>query len=1274
MSHEDARPTIDSLLAHRAWVRGIARALVADESRVDDVEQETWLVAMDRPPRGVGAVRAWLRRVVRSRAVDAHRSASRRAAREQATARPEGLPATADLVAKAEIQRDVAAAVCALAEPYRTTILLRHFEELEPREIAARLGVPVETVRTRIKRGHERLREVLDEEYGDRRKWALVLLPLTKPRRPISIGAATGGALVMAGKAKAVAVVVAVAALTAGVWWTAETETRAPVEVASTNVVPESSTVRIDSKAATATPDAADEVAAGVSVGVDVVDTAARPVLGARVEFSRDPAYRVTAASGFWLLALGSSADSASPAHAAATSADGAADVSGVGPGEWRLCVSAAGFALHEERMSIAAVPARHRVVLRPAYALVGRVLRADGSPAGGADVFAGTRHAKSDAAGRYRLDSLAAGVHSVRAGDVGGVVQEIAQVSVPEISELDLRLRGGCSFRGRVLDDATGDPIAGAHVVLGATVYADLPRMLGYGAQAVTGADGGFAWDDLPSGVPHLLWALADGYAPCRSGLALAPPNVHLAPGLGTVVEVRMRRGAAVRGRVLDPDGAPVAGALVDVLSRAGANEIANSDVVATGADGGFRILAMTGTAMVRARAAGARQRDFPAEYWIAIRSGQIPASCRVIVDAKREAAIDVVVVPDARSVSRGVLAGTVRREDELPADGVLLELVPAKWDEDSTRAVESGPKGAFRFEGLTSRSYVLRASAAGCAVVRVEPLLIPDAGVLEGVEVVLPREMTITGRVVDESGAPVAGAELTVAPSRWSGERGSAVAVSGRDGSFVVGRLARGDPFVTARASGFASSGRTIAAGSGDVTIRLERARTISGTVVDASTEAPVAGVPLYAEFSVYQEGSALYREVVSDAAGRFVIADLEPETYRLCVGTRTRWPWGVGEFLVTSVDGVRAGAEDVRVPMTRGLAIAGRVLDDAGRPAGGGVIDAILVSRERTRQDESARRARIRSDGTFRLSGLPPGVYDLAVGDDGGDPGQVRIEGVQAGTSDVVVTARTGQCIEGRLLLEDGSPLPQGPGSVQVRWKNEAGGLSWRELGVMWSADGSFRTVALEPGRLYDVVVTSIPGRLGAAVRGVKPGTTDLVVTVKDGGRITGRVVDASGAPVPAGVHVGAHSRASGSWPAEPGGYSFAETAADGTFTLPGLADTDYQLEAGGDPSEFIQTELGKPLQPGSEGVEIRVERGVTIAGRLADAKGVALKGGYVEVRGEDSHEGASVDNQGRFAVHGLRPGAYRLYTRVGQRNLDLGDVQAPAEGLVLTVLDE
>jgi protocatechuate 3,4-dioxygenase beta subunit len=1014
-------------------------------------------------------------------------------------------------------------------------------------------------------------------------------------------------------------------------------------------------------------------------VTVDVVDTAGRAVAGARVGLARVPS-GAPAADYYdkWLDLLAPAPGV--PSKTADTSAAGRADLAGVAAGEWQLRVTAAHHADHAETLAVAAEPSSRRVVLRDACVLAGTVTRADGSPAAGVTVAVGpsfitTQRATADASGRYRFDALPAGKYDVRVAS-GLLAQDVASVSLPDVDRLDLRLRGGCMFAGRVVDDVTGTPIAGASLRLMAYSLEDIPVFRVFVARAVSGDDGTFVMNDLPRGALNTLAATCAGYAANQRVLETAAPQMHLAPGYVPSVEVRMRRGGVVEGRVTFDDATPAAGLTVEVLTRTGGAAIDVSERGVTDADGRYRVCAACGRALVRVVTLGMLQRDLPDDPYTALRNDQIPPGCAANVDEKTVAVVDLVVLRRRAGPPTGAVAGTVRREDGASPAGVRLELTSweAAHDDDRSTAGVVAADGTFRYASLVPGKYRLDAWGDGCAPARVDWFVVPESGSLDGVAVTLPRELTISGRVVDASGEPVASARIDVGVQ--SNET-SAAASSSADGTFVVRRLPAGDRSLTVRAPGFATARiEKVAAGSVGVEVRLERAESIAGVVVDATTGEPIAAMPVQASYATYRQGYVLYRETATDGAGRFVVDDLSPDTYVLWVG-RANDASAAAEYVGTTVKGVRTGALDVRVEMSRGLSIEGRVIDSSGAPAPGGFVQAMGPKANAATAALAVRGTRIGRDGTFRLAGLATGAYDLTATPltaSGGDASPVRAADVQAGARDVVLRTSEGLTISGRLLTEDGKPLPQGPGSVQVRWKTDTGGISWQDLSMIWAADGSFRTGALEPGRLYDVVVTQIPGRLGATLRGVKPGTTGLVVTVLDGGRISGRVVDASGAPVPAGVGVQANGKGLGSWPPEPGASSFTTTDADGRFTLTGLADTAYSVGAGGHPSDFVRASNPQQVAPGSADVEIRVERGAAIAGRLVDAKGVALKGGVVEARQEHVLLPVSLDDQGRFSMHGLKPGTWRLSTRVGQRTVDLGDVQAPADGLVLTVLDD
>src|SRR5262245_25405963 len=202
MDMDPAAPVpIERLLEHRGWVEALARTLVADANRADDLAQDAWLAALRHPPRHGDALKAWLARLVRHRASNARRGETRRGARERAAWGPPRSGDRADAVARIEAHERVVRAVLALTEPYRTTIVLRFYDGLSGPEIAERMGVPLDTVRTRTKRALAQLRDALMDDRD-----SLGLLPLV------------GGCAMKTGTKTGLVAAALVLAAGAGVW------------------------------------------------------------------------------------------------------------------------------------------------------------------------------------------------------------------------------------------------------------------------------------------------------------------------------------------------------------------------------------------------------------------------------------------------------------------------------------------------------------------------------------------------------------------------------------------------------------------------------------------------------------------------------------------------------------------------------------------------------------------------------------------------------------------------------------------------------------------------------------------------------------------------------------------------------------------------------------------------------------------------------------------------------------------------------------------------
>lgn len=188
------------------WLRALAARLVRDPHAADDAVQNTLVAALEGGPSEPSALRAWLAAALRNFLRTEWRARARRSAREAAVSTPRQEPSTLELVEELALHRRLADEVHALEEPYRTAILLRYLRARSSAEIARELGVPVKTVRTRLERGLAKLRARLGR---DRDAWGLVLLGIVPSVVPRAAAPILWPALLVSMKVKLVASVVA---------------------------------------------------------------------------------------------------------------------------------------------------------------------------------------------------------------------------------------------------------------------------------------------------------------------------------------------------------------------------------------------------------------------------------------------------------------------------------------------------------------------------------------------------------------------------------------------------------------------------------------------------------------------------------------------------------------------------------------------------------------------------------------------------------------------------------------------------------------------------------------------------------------------------------------------------------------------------------------------------------------------------------------------------------------------------------------------------------
>ncbi len=176
--------TVHDLLRHSDWVRNLARGLLYDKSMTDDVVQEVWAAAIKNPPKSQYAISAWLKKVVRSIAFRSNQAVQRQKDLSTAEAAPEAalsdeeVRSPDELAIRIETQKELLDSVLTLKEPYRTVVNLHYYRDMKLTEIAEMTGVPASTVRTRLSRALEQLRNTLQDKAGSKKKFCALLLPM----------------------------------------------------------------------------------------------------------------------------------------------------------------------------------------------------------------------------------------------------------------------------------------------------------------------------------------------------------------------------------------------------------------------------------------------------------------------------------------------------------------------------------------------------------------------------------------------------------------------------------------------------------------------------------------------------------------------------------------------------------------------------------------------------------------------------------------------------------------------------------------------------------------------------------------------------------------------------------------------------------------------------------------------------------------------------------------------------------------------------------------
>ena len=155
---------------YRLILFGLILRILHDRQEAEDVLQETFLQVWRRAgdfDATRGRAFTWLVTIGRSRALDRLRALGSRARTAEELAAHSAQDQAGDAAeeaARSEQGKIVRQALEELPEEQKRTLFLAYFEGLTQSEIAVRLGDPLGTVKTRMRAGLMKLREVLRQD------------------------------------------------------------------------------------------------------------------------------------------------------------------------------------------------------------------------------------------------------------------------------------------------------------------------------------------------------------------------------------------------------------------------------------------------------------------------------------------------------------------------------------------------------------------------------------------------------------------------------------------------------------------------------------------------------------------------------------------------------------------------------------------------------------------------------------------------------------------------------------------------------------------------------------------------------------------------------------------------------------------------------------------------------------------------------------------------------------------------------------------------------